>query len=972
MAPRQEADSDFDEAERARLSLKLDGYEAMGLDVDELRVLLDEDPERFKTTYLGVIRAQLEGGKEGEVEEAKGEAPEEIEVERPPEGTDDDEGTDREDMVDEEDHVTEEVPSEDEEPSEEVLEEEVDEEMELQLEGAGPEEALAGAAIPEEEEDLTEEAAEEEEIPLEDGTTEEEVVEEEVTEEEVPEEEVPEEEAPEEEVPEEEVPQEDRVEISIEEDHVPEEPTEEVPEEGEVAPEEMEEAEIQVGEAPEEEPVEEAPEEGPEEDEALIVVAEVIEEATPPEEETEVRLAGLTPEERADEVAPEDDEELEDAEEPEPPRPRPVKKVVAKKPVDKPSKPKEEPVKKAPPKKAPTKKAPPKKAAAKPAKKKAPPKKARRRAIPMSVIAILVAVMLVVSATGLYFTVLKNEEPIALFTFDPSSPQMGEIVSFDARNSHDPDEGTIEKYVWDFGDGTSAKGRVVTHSFIEARDFPVRLTIEDDGGARDTTTRTVTVEALEISMERPNLSDFFKYDVDGNVSLNNGEGLFTFEGPTGGDEFIYEIEAIVEGDKTFDIITLRNAKDGFMKDHDDARMERTNYVLPDIKGTIVTSLAVNPSFTGKMDAIVEEDICQHWERGIRSSVTMNADFSAMLAGQAWADLSTFDEGTFYSQLTGISDTFSLNEFLRENTFSSEDVETHPLPIGGNIYMWKVVGMERVSGRPVPSLHINVTMDRTSLNANNLDLFFIDVWLEPGLSQPAKYHVYVSGQDEGNRYKVDMTEVLTDHNKGNDEAWGQPCRADHSFTMKTEYPDDFHQLDHVPVQGGTAGGFQFNPEDAYQDALGIPEFATYMTDHPEAFFHVGSYSAKGPGSIQTDSDDRDKTDDTLPLASPTTIGEVVTLSRGVRLLRGEPDIEGRCFDGNEVDWSSYTFNITESVSTISLDPTTVLVGSQETGYVYLLVSRGGPLEHKAALDATNGQVLFTWVHSQNWETFEAFV
>jgi PKD repeat protein len=998
MVPRLDGDVDIDDAERARFTKKLNGYEAMGLDVDDLRQLLDEDLEEFRSTYLAAIRTQLEGGMEETTEEPPSlddETPEEIEVEspstetvveeppqeteevEPPEETGEIEASEETDEVaaieekgeiesPEGTGVEDEGPTDEVEPSEEVAEEEADEETELLLEGAGPEEALAGTAIPDEEpevEDTEEEASEGEE-------------------------------------PEEAV-MDDEVLISISD--------EEVPEEEEISPEEVqppedeepeEEAEIEVEQPPEEVTEEEISEDAPIEEEALIVVAEVIDEKeSSEEEEAGILIAGLTPEERTAEPITPDVPEPESVERPKPepprPRPRPVKKADAKKKATAPAPPKAETGKKTAPRKEAPKKRPPAKKGG--PKKVPPPPTPRKRSIPMSMIAILVAVMLVAASAGLYFTVLKNEPPIALFTFDPNSPLVGETMTFDARNSHDPDGGTVDKYVWDFGDGTSGKGRVVKHSFIEAQDFTVRLTIEDKGGARETTQRTVTVEALEISMERPYISDLFQYDVVGNISLSNFvDGLFSFSGPTGSTEYIYAIVAGLEGDKTLDVIGTSTSKDGFMEVHDNARKEQTHYLLDIVSGTVETSMSVNPSFDGSMEAIVEEDICQQWERGVSSSVSVYADFSAVVASQDWATLSTVDEGTFYSQLTGITETFSLGEFLRETKFSSDDDQTHPLPIGGSTYLWKVKGMERVSGRQAPSLHVNITMEAATLAANDLDNFFIDVWLEPGLSQPSKYHVYVTGREEGNRYKVDLTETLETGTMGSDEAWGLPCSADHLFSVKSEFPEDFNQLGRFPEQGGTAGGFNFNPEDAYQEALSIPKFATYITEHPEAFFHLGNYTERGnqgtwvmafgefddsehnevtvegQDAASTDATNSDiYIDDELPLASPLSIGEVVTLSRGLRLMKAEPEIDDLCFNGNQVDWASYTFNITEGVSTISLDPTSVLVGSQETGYVYMLVSRSGPLVHRAALDATNGQVLFTWTHSQTWDTYEAF-
>jgi len=986
MAPRQDGDNDTEDAERARFSKKLDGYEAMGLNVDGLRRLLDDDIEEFRSTYLGTVRAQLEGEKEETAPEEEEPEPEEIEVGAAPEEEEPEEGEEEpgEEEPGEEVEATsqkeaslpEKEPGVEEGPSEEIVEEEADEDMELQLEGAGPEGALAAIDIPEDEgpepgDDLDDPLAGEEEV-----------------------------------------------EISIEEEREEETPTEDEPSEPEPQEEEPpepgpeEEAEIEVGEAPEAGPEEDevaAPEEPVEEDEALIVVAEVVEEPEAPVEGgADIHLDGLKPEERVKEAPEEEPEpgpepEPGDEEEPKPaPHKRPVKKVVHKKVVPPPVRPERPATKKGPSKKEPAKKAAPKKepsvkAPVKKKEKAPPPPPPKRRGISKMFIVIMVVAMLVIASAATYFLVLQNEDPIALFTFDPSTPLVGDEVTFDARNSYDPDEGTIEKYVWSFGDGLSGTGRVVKHSFIEAKEFQVRLTIEDDGGGRATTQRTVSVEALEISMERPLLGDLYQYDVVGNISLSNTvDGLFRFRGPTGSWEYIYSIDASLDGDKTFEVTGTRTAQDGFMKDHDNARVELTRYDLEDgVRGVLETSMSVNPTFVGSVDARIEEEVCQHWERSIRSKAEIYTDFSAGVAGQAWADMQTYDDGTFYSQLTGIDETFSLNAFLRETTFSSEDTGSHNMTIGDSTYIWKGKGMERVPGRQLPSLHINVTMDRDTLDANNLVFFFIDVWLEPGLTQPARYHVYVKGREEGNVYTVDLTETLGSESKGSDQAWGLPCRADHSYSHTSEYADDFNPLDRVPEKGGETGNFKFSPDDGYTEALLDNQFATFMASHPQAFFHLGNYTEIGslgkwvmafgeygssehyeveasgtsPGTIDTDGDDL--IDDGLPLSSRNDIGDVVTLSRGLRFMRAEPEIKALCFDGNSPDWSSYTFNITEGVSTISLDPTSVMVGSQETGYVYMLVSRHGPIDHRAALDAINGQVLFTWKHSMTWDTLEGF-
>jgi len=94
-----------------------------------------------------------------------------------------------------------------------------------------------------------------------------------------------------------------------------------------------------------------------------------------------------------------------------------------------------------------------------------------------------------------------NQPPVASFTYSPTKPKSGEQVTFDASASYDPDpEGKIDSYEWDFGDGTKAVGMKAPHRFRGAQNEPktytVTLTVEDNDGATDTETTSVTVEPL--------------------------------------------------------------------------------------------------------------------------------------------------------------------------------------------------------------------------------------------------------------------------------------------------------------------------------------------------------------------------------------------------------------------------------------------------------------------------------------------
>jgi PKD repeat protein len=84
--------------------------------------------------------------------------------------------------------------------------------------------------------------------------------------------------------------------------------------------------------------------------------------------------------------------------------------------------------------------------------------------------------------------------PIASFTYSPAHPVVNELIAFNAIKSNDPD-GTITKYEWNFGDGSTMDTTepIITHSYASIGEYTVNLTVTDDDGATGTNTTTITV-----------------------------------------------------------------------------------------------------------------------------------------------------------------------------------------------------------------------------------------------------------------------------------------------------------------------------------------------------------------------------------------------------------------------------------------------------------------------------------------------
>ena len=85
-----------------------------------------------------------------------------------------------------------------------------------------------------------------------------------------------------------------------------------------------------------------------------------------------------------------------------------------------------------------------------------------------------------------------NSVPSVLFSFAPKEGAPPLSVTFDASASEDRD-GSIEAYRWDFGDGETAEGIQVEHTYEEAGTYTVALTLEDDEGGEGSASKVVEV-----------------------------------------------------------------------------------------------------------------------------------------------------------------------------------------------------------------------------------------------------------------------------------------------------------------------------------------------------------------------------------------------------------------------------------------------------------------------------------------------
>jgi PKD repeat protein len=132
-----------------------------------------------------------------------------------------------------------------------------------------------------------------------------------------------------------------------------------------------------------------------------------------------------------------------------------------------------------------------------------------------------------INSTTVTITV-RNQPPLTVMNVTPLIAFTGEVITFDGRNSSDP-ENQIAEYFWSFGDGTSATGPLVTHTYADDSWYTVRLTVADQDATTSfmevvvkITNRAPTAKAEASPTSAKTLVDMaFKgtlsYDEDGRV-----------------------------------------------------------------------------------------------------------------------------------------------------------------------------------------------------------------------------------------------------------------------------------------------------------------------------------------------------------------------------------------------------------------------------------------------------------------------
>jgi PKD repeat protein len=190
----------------------------------------------------------------------------------------------------------------------------------------------------------------------------------------------------------------------------------------------------------------------------------------------------------------------------------------------------------------------------------------------------------------------------------PARARTDEPVPFDGSASFDVD-GAVSAHRWDFADGTTAEGAVVSHTWTAPGIYPVRLTVTDAGGVTGS-----AVQQVNVSGNGPNPSGWLTERVS--TSSSGGQ--------VSGDSVVARISAdgryVAFESTATDLVPLdlNGVIDVFVKDLATGAVERVSITsageeaAPDLNrgGSRSPSLSADGrfvAFTSRADNLVEGD-----------------------------------------------------------------------------------------------------------------------------------------------------------------------------------------------------------------------------------------------------------------------------------------------------------------------------------------------------------------------------
>ncbi len=165
--------------------------------------------------------------------------------------------------------------------------------------------------------------------------------------------------------------------------------------------------------------------------------------------------------------------------------------------------------------------------------------------------------------------VVVQTPPVADFTFSPLKPLVSESATFDGSSSYDLD-GVIVDYSWDFGDGGTGSGVVVSHSYTGFGNYTVVLTVTDSEDLNGTDTKVIQIgvspsAVFTYSPEQPWLFSTVTFNASDSLDFDGFIMAYEWEFGDGNVTSVYSsiVSHFYDASGNFTVVLTVYDNDGF-------------------------------------------------------------------------------------------------------------------------------------------------------------------------------------------------------------------------------------------------------------------------------------------------------------------------------------------------------------------------------------------------------------------------
>jgi PKD repeat protein len=456
-------------------------------------------------------------------------------------------------------------------------------------------------------------------------------------------------------------------------------------------------------------------------------------------------------------------------------------------------------------------------------------------------IAAAVVIVVIVSALAGYYYLAPKTAVAARAGF-PATAEAGALITFDGGNSTTTGKG-IDRYSWSFGDGASAKGKLVGHYYAAAGTYTVSLTVHDQDGTSSAPYKSrITVSPLTVTVPPKRLDDRGSYAVNGTADVRNTD-TYLYKVNVGGQQVtVSEIQLDLAGAMTQWVRAQLPEEDGFNRNHN-ALWTTTDEALS-LSGKATTSLS-SVFLTGDLN-YTEESFCDA-ASGDAFQIKSRAvtHLRSTLIAVPFSINST-DTVRSYPGVAGISTQFQPGDIYRGRTFSQSDSQADGSYRSGNTtYYWSRMGVRNIGG--FSSIGLNITAEKAYLDQNGFTEFHLNVWISSAASLPTSTLIHVRGRSGDTTFYSDHLAEMTAFKTGSGAVDATP----QAFDPAPLPPELFYSpFNDVIASGSTNASLRFTPEQALQEAQAKDgSFRDFLASNPQAYACAGKYyeGQFGPGS-----------------------------------------------------------------------------------------------------------------------------